>query len=70
MDVWKEIREPPAVNEADYVGLRLMAQAGYDPREAVPFWERMSGCPRMMIGNSVFGRSRRYLNFFPPIRLI
>jgi Zn-dependent protease with chaperone function len=28
--------------EADYLGLMLMAQACYDPREAVQFWERMS----------------------------
>ncbi|WKS95043.1 M48 family metallopeptidase [Riemerella columbina] len=27
--------------EADQMGLYLMAMAGYDPREAQPFWERM-----------------------------
>lgn len=28
--------------EADTVGLRYMAEAGYDPREALAFWERFS----------------------------
>ncbi|MFC1706459.1 M48 family metallopeptidase [Planctomycetota bacterium] len=27
--------------EADYIGLMLMAKAGYDPRAAPQFWERM-----------------------------
>lgn len=29
-------------NEADYIGLLYMARAGYDPREAIKFWEHMS----------------------------
>lgn len=28
--------------EADYIGLILMAKAGYDPRAAIGFWERMA----------------------------
>ena len=27
--------------EADHIGLIYMAEAGYDPREAIAFWERM-----------------------------
>lgn len=29
-------------SEADHMGLLLMAAAGYDPRESVKFWERMT----------------------------
>ena len=29
-------------SEADHMGLMLMAAAGYDPRESIRFWERMS----------------------------
>ena len=29
-------------SEADHMGLLLMAAAGYDPRESVEFWQRMS----------------------------
>jgi predicted Zn-dependent protease len=28
-------------SEADIMGLNLMAMAGYDPRQAIPFWNRM-----------------------------
>ena len=27
--------------EADQMGLYLMGMAGYDPRQAIPFWNRM-----------------------------
>lgn len=50
-------------SEADLIGLRLMAQAGYDPREAVPFWERMSGCPRQLIDKACF-RSKQTIPEF------
>ena len=29
-------------SEADRIGLIIMAMAGFDPRQAVPFWERMN----------------------------
>ena len=29
-------------SEADHLGLIFMAMAGYDPHEAVPFWQRMA----------------------------
>ena len=29
-------------SEADRIGLIFMARAGYDPREAIPFWQRMN----------------------------
>jgi metalloendopeptidase OMA1, mitochondrial len=29
-------------SEADQMGLLYMARAGYDPRESIAFWERMS----------------------------
>jgi predicted Zn-dependent protease len=29
-------------SEADHIGLDLMAMAGYDPREASAFWQRMA----------------------------
>ncbi len=29
-------------SEADHLGLIFMAMAGYDPQQAVPFWERMA----------------------------
>jgi len=33
-------------SEADYVGLLLMAQSCYDPKEAVGLWERMEHAQR------------------------
>jgi len=33
-------------SEADHIGLLLMAQAGYDPRVAIDFWERMEHTSR------------------------
>lgn len=37
-------------SEADRVGLRYMAQAGYNPEEAVKFWERFSEATKSQAG--------------------
>ncbi|KAK1253577.1 hypothetical protein MKX07_001654 [Trichoderma sp. CBMAI-0711] len=34
-------------SEADYIGLMMMAEACYDPRQAVGFWQRMETIQRM-----------------------
>lgn len=34
-------------SEADYIGLMMMAEACYDPRHAVSFWERMEAIQRL-----------------------
>ncbi len=38
--VWPHSRDQE--EEADHIGLIIMAMAGYDPQEAVPFWQRMA----------------------------
>jgi len=44
-------------SEADRIGLLLMAQAGYDPRAAIAFWERMQRVER--------GRPPEFLSTHP-----
>lgn len=44
--------------EADQMGLYLMAMAGYDPRSAQPFWERMQA-------QSEGGRTPEFLSTHP-----
>jgi predicted Zn-dependent protease len=48
-------------SEADHIGLILMAKAGYDPANAVSFWERMSSAT----GGGAAGL-QRYLATHPP----
>lgn len=49
--------------EADEVGLRYMAEAGYDPREALAFWERFAaatagGAPPEFLSTHPGGQTR------------
>jgi predicted Zn-dependent protease len=49
--------------EADMVGLKYMAEAGYDPREALVFWERFSaatagGAPPEFLSTHPGGETR------------
>lgn len=44
-------------SEADHVGLLYMARAGYDPQEAVKFWERFSAVKGNGSGGPAFLRT-------------
>jgi predicted Zn-dependent protease len=57
--------------EADQYGLIFSAMAGYDPREAIPFWQRMSeaggGSPPEFLSTHPSDETRlRKLNQFTP----
>jgi metalloendopeptidase OMA1, mitochondrial len=39
--IWSKAYDRQEESEADHIGLFLMTFAGYDPEEAVRFWERM-----------------------------
>ncbi|RME91020.1 MAG: M48 family peptidase [Verrucomicrobia bacterium] len=41
-------------SEADYIGLLYMARAGYDPREAIAFWQRFAEYNRQAGGGGVW----------------
>src|ERR1035437_5952740 len=41
-------------SEADKLGLVFMAMAGYDPNEAVAFWERMEKASKSGAGSAIF----------------
>lgn len=48
-------------SEADHIGLLVMAKAGYDPRGAIPFWQRM----KALSGQQGQGSLTRYLSDHP-----
>jgi predicted Zn-dependent protease len=49
-------------SEADQIGLMYAARAGYDPRAAIPFWERMeaqkNGAPPEFLSTHPSGTTR------------
>jgi predicted Zn-dependent protease len=40
-------------SEADHIGLVYMARAGYDPKEAIAFWERFAEFSKQQGGSSM-----------------
>ena len=58
-------------SEADHIGLLLMARAGYDPRAAVAFWQRMertggSGPPEYLATHPSHGTREQQLRAWLP----
>ncbi|HEV7733355.1 MAG TPA: M48 family metallopeptidase [Candidatus Binatia bacterium] len=58
-------------SEADRIGLLLMAQAGYDPRAAIGFWERMGktgggGAPEFLSTHPSHGTRTQQLQEWMP----
>ncbi len=47
-------------SEADHIGIIYMAQAGYDPREAVAFWERFAAYNKQQGGGSTLSFLRTH----------
>jgi predicted Zn-dependent protease len=59
-------------SEADHIGLLLMARAGYDPREALAFWQRMEkassggGPPEFLSTHPTHGTRERQIQAWLP----
>lgn len=65
-------------SEADYIGLMMMAEACYDPRQAVGFWQRMEGMqkaggvdvPEMLSTHPSVGSDSIMMAFFSCLRVV
>jgi predicted Zn-dependent protease len=58
-------------SEADHIGLLLMARAGYDPRAALTFWERMekvggNGAPEFVSTHPSHGTRQQQIQAWLP----
>jgi len=65
----KGLRELPhdrkQESEADHIGIVYMARAGYDPKEAVAFWQRFMEYNRQQSGGKTSGFWSKYLSTHP-----
>jgi predicted Zn-dependent protease len=52
-------------SEADHIGLVYMARAGYDPKEAIAFWERFSAFNKQQGGGTTPSFLTKFLNTHP-----
>jgi predicted Zn-dependent protease len=65
----KGLRELPhdrkQESEADHIGLIYMARAGYDPKEAIAFWQRFMEYNRQQSSGKTPGMFAKYLSTHP-----